>query len=51
MTRFLNLRPPYSSVRIASFRKFNKFSAHVQMAANCEMKKTTKDNDSIWVEK
>ncbi len=22
MTRFLNLRPPYSSVRIASFRKY-----------------------------
>ena len=34
----INVRPPYPSVRIVSFRKFNKFSAHVKMAANYEMK-------------
>ena len=38
----INVRPPYPSVRIASFRKFNKFSAHVKMAANYEMKKQQK---------
>ena len=28
----INVRPPYPSVRIVSFRKFNKFSAHLKMA-------------------